>query len=225
MPEQLVFDLPHRPAQDADDFLVSASNQAAIDLIDGWAQWPNAAAAICGPAGVGKSHLVNVWRSFSGGVRITAAELDDALAARLGTWQALAVEDIDQGIADEKSLFHLLNLARERRSPLLLTARTAPGDLDIDLPDLRSRLRALPLALIAPPDETLLRALLVKLFTERQLRVEPATIRYILTHMERSAEGAVRVVSEIDRLALTTHRRATKALAREVISNVFSIKH
>lgn len=225
MPEQLVFDLPHRPAQDADDFLVSASNQAAIDLIDGWAQWPNAAAAICGPAGVGKSHLVNVWRSFSGGVRITAAELDDALAARLGTWQALAVEDIDQGIADEKSLFHLLNLARERRSPLLLTARTAPGDLDIDLPDLRSRLRALPLALIAPPDETLLRALLVKLFTERQLRVEPATIRYILTHMERSAEGAVRVVSEIDRLALTTHRRATKALAREVISNLFSIKH
>lgn len=225
MPEQLVFDLPHRPAQDADDFLVSASNQAAIDLIDGWAQWPNAAAAICGPAGVGKSHLVNVWRSFSGGARITAAELDDALAARLGTWQALAVEDIDQGIADEKSLFHLLNLARERRSPLLLTARTAPGDLDIDLPDLRSRLRALPLALIAPPDETLLRALLVKLFTERQLRVEPATIRYILTHMERSAEGAVRVVSEIDRLALTTHRRATKALAREVISNLFSIKH
>ena len=137
---------------------------------------------------------------------------------------ALAIEDIDRGIGSEAALFHLLNMAREQRKSLLLTSRVAPGDVAAQVADLRSRLRALPLAMIAPPDDALLQGLLVKLFSDRQLRVDPATVTYILTRMERSAESAVRIVSQMDRLALTTHRRATRALAREVIYNLFAVK-
>lgn len=224
MHEQLVFDLPHRPALDADDFLVSASNQAAVDLIDRWPNWPNPAVVICGPAGVGKSHLVNVWRSRTGAEQVAAVELDEERARAFSAGAALAIEDIDRGIGSESALFHLLNLAREHQKSLLLTCRVAPGDLAAEVADLRSRVRALPVAMIEPPDDALLQGLLVKLFSDRQLRVDPATISYILTRMERSAESALRVVSEMDRLALATHRRATRALAREVIYKLFAIE-
>jgi chromosomal replication initiation ATPase DnaA len=225
MPEQLVFDLPNRPAQDAEDFLVSASNQAAVDLVDSWPDWPNAAMVVVGPAGVGKSHLVNVWKSRSGGRDIAAGDLTEEVAGGAADMPAVAIEDIDRGIASEKALFYLLNMAREHKHAVLLTSRVPPGELEVALPDLRSRLRALPVVPIAPTDDALLQGLLVKLFHDRQLLVEPATVRYILTHMERSAEAAVQVVSEMDHLALTTHRRVTRALAREVIYKLFSIKY
>ncbi|MGI9409094.1 MAG: hypothetical protein ACR2OV_03395 [Hyphomicrobiaceae bacterium] len=229
MPQQLVFDLPHRSAQGADDFLVSASNQAAVDLIDAWPEWPAPASIITGPPGVGKTHLVNVWAERSHAKRMSAIDLTPEHAREVQTilidGGTLAVEDIDRGVGSESDLFHLLNLAREHGRSLLLTTRLAPGELGLQLADLSSRLRALPLAQIDAPDDRLLQALLVKLFNDRQLRVEPATVSYILTHMERSAESAARIVAEIDRLALTTHRRATKLLAREVIYNLFPIKH
>ena len=228
-PRQLVFDLPHRTAQGADDFLVSASNQAAVDLIDRWPQWPAPAAIITGPAGVGKSHLVNVWAERSRADRLIAADLASDRAHEvqktLIDGGALAIEDIDRGVGSESDLFHLLNLAREHDRSLLLTTRLAPGELGLQLADLNSRLRALPLVQIDAPDDRLLQALLVKLFNDRQLRVEPATVGYILTHMERSAQSAARIVAEIDRQALATHRRATKLLAREVIYNLFPLKH
>lgn len=223
--EQLVFDLPHRPALGAEDFLVSSSNQSAIELIDNWpGNWPNFAAAICGPTGVGKSHLASVWMERSDAHRLGGIEIADSQVDVLLEHPAVVVEDLDQGIASEKALFHLLNNARERQKSVLLTSRVAPGELEVDLPDLRSRLRALPVALITPPDDALLQGLLVKLFLDRQLQVEPETIRYILMHIERSAESALEVVAEMDRLALAKRRRTTKLLAREVIYKLFPVK-
>ena len=223
--EQLVFDLPHRPALGAEDFLVSSSNQSAIELIDNWpGTWPNFAAAICGPAGVGKSHLASVWMERSGAHRLTGNDLGDEEADLLLEQPALVVEDLHLGIKSEKALFHVLNTARERQKSVILTSRVPPGELNVTLPDLRSRLRALPIAVIAPPDDALLQGLLVKLFIDRQLSVDPETIRYILTHMERSAESAVTTVAEMDRLALAKRRRTTKALAREVIYKLFPVK-
>jgi chromosomal replication initiation ATPase DnaA len=216
-PEQLVFDLPHRAAEGAEDFLVSASNEAAVAAIDAWPAWLQRAFAVVGPAGSGKSHLVSVWRKRAGGACLQAAELSEASVERAASDRALAIEDVDRGVGDERILFHLLNLARETRLHLLLTARSAPGEMEIGLDDLRSRLRALPLVRIEPPDEALLRALLVKLFADRQLTVEPHVVAYLALHMERSADAARRIVAEMDRLALKMHRRPTRALAAEAL--------
>jgi chromosomal replication initiation ATPase DnaA len=216
-PEQLVFDLPHRPAAGAEDFLVSRSNEAAVAAIDAWPQWVQRALAIVGPAGSGKSHLVSVWRKRAGGACESGSELAESIVERAVSDRALAIEDIDRGIGDDRVLFHLLNLARETRLFLLLTARSAPGEIEIGLADLRSRLRALPLVRIEPPDEALLRALLIKLFADRQLTVEPHVVTYLALHMERSADAASRVVAEMDRLALTSHRRMTRAMAAEAL--------
>lgn len=218
-PEQLVLALPGRQAQGAEDFLVSRSNAAAVELIDSWPDWPLPAQLVVGAAGVGKSHLANVWRLASEAPIVAAAALDEAAVPAFEGRTRLVVEDIDRGIGNEKVLFHLLNLAREKAGSLLLTSRVLPGEIGgIAVPDLRSRLRAIPPVTIDPPDEALLRSVLVKLFSDRQLLVEPHVVSYLALHMERSMEAATRLVAACDRLSLAMQRKVTRAVAADALA-------
>ncbi len=216
-PRQLVLDLPLRSALGMEDFFISGSNRAAVELIDRWPEWPHWAALVVGPQGAGKSHLAHVWQTASGAGALAAADLGEDAIAMLERDRALLVEDIDRAISDDRILFHLLNLAREHKFSILMTSRMAPGDMTIKLPDLRSRLRAVPLIAIEPPDETLLKAVLVKLFADRQLSVEPHVVNFIALRMERSLAAANAIVERLDREALATKRRVTRALAADVM--------
>jgi chromosomal replication initiation ATPase DnaA len=216
--DQLILDLPHRAALGAHDFLIGACNRAAADMIDLWPDWPQASVAVVAPARAGKTHLANVWRLKSGAARLEASALREADVPAATAHGAVLVEDLHAGIADERALFHLLNQVREHKLSMLLTSRLPPGELLSSLPDLRSRLRALPVVAIEPPDEALLKAVLVKHFTDRQLSVEPGVIAYIALRMERSMEAAATLVAAIDRAALAAHRKVTRALAAEVLA-------
>jgi chromosomal replication initiation ATPase DnaA len=217
---QLILDLPFRPALGASDFFIAPSNRAAADMIDLWPNWPHASVAVVAPPDAGKTHLANVWLLRSGAVRLQARGLREADVPAATAHGAVLVEDLHAGIADERALFHLLNAVREQKLTMLLTSRTPPGELEVHLPDLRSRLRALPVVTIAPPDEVLLKAVLVKLFTDRQLSVEPGLIGYVVTRMERSMEAAATIVAAIDRAAMTSHRKVTRALAAQVLEGL-----
>jgi chromosomal replication initiation ATPase DnaA len=130
---------------------------------------------------------------------------------------ALVLEDIAPGRVEEAAIFHLLNLAREEDAFVLITAGKR---LDLDgysLPDLASRLRALPIFSLSPPGEGLLAAVLVKLFADRQLAVDEGTIAFLLTRIERSFAAARSVTARLDRAALSRGRRVTRALAAEVL--------
>jgi chromosomal replication initiation ATPase DnaA len=222
-PTQLALDLAHRPALEAEDFLVGPSNAAALALVEQWPDWPHWAVVIQGDARSGKSHLGSVWRYRSGAHVATADALRDDLPARLQATGALLIENLERGLSDEPLAFHLLNLAREHRHAILFTSRIAPGDLAITLPDLRSRLRALPIAVIAPPDDALLQAVLVKHFADRQLMVDPAVVSTLALHIERSFAAAQAVVEAIDRRSLADRRRVTRALALDVIRTLQSV--
>jgi len=215
-PDQLIFDLPQRAALGAEDFLVSASNQAAAEMIDRWPRWGDHAVLMLAPARAGKTHLANVWRLKSGAAVRSGAQLGEADVVTAAG--ALLIEDLHAGIGSERALFHLLNLAREHSRTMLLTSRLAPGALPVELPDLRSRLRALPLIEIKPPDAALLRAVLVKHFADRQLAVEPHVVGHLALHMEQSMEAAAAIVAELDRAAMASHRRITRALAGEILA-------
>jgi chromosomal replication initiation ATPase DnaA len=214
--DQLLLDLAQRPALGAEDFLISRSNQAAADVIDRWPDWQHASLVVMAPARAGKTHLSNVWRLRSGAMRLDARALSEEDVAHAKG--PLLVEDLHAGIASERALFHLLNLVREHKSSMLLTSRVAPGDLDVRLPDLRSRLRALPVVEISPPDEALLKGVLVKHFADRQLVVEPHVINHIALHMDQSMAAAAAIVAEIDRAAMASHRKVTRALAGEILA-------
>lgn len=215
---QLAFDLPVREALGWHDFLVGPSNAAAVALIDRWPQHWSGAAVITGPEGSGKTHLANVWRRKSEAAVLEASQIESGTVATVRPSMTLVIENIDRGIGNETALFHVLNLVREARVSVLLTSRIPAGELIIALPDLRSRLRALDMAVILPPDDALLGSVLVKLFADRQLTVEPAVVSFMLTRMERSMQAARRTVAQIDSLALAMQRKVTKQLVTTVLA-------
>ena len=220
--QQLVFDLPLREATGVGDFLVSGSNTAAAELVERWPDWPQSSAMLVGPAACGKSHLAAVWARKAEAHKLTASHIgEDAVALfQRDDVRALVIEDIDLGISDQRILFHLLNHAHETGRHLLLTSQRAPGDLDVALPDLRSRLRALAVMTISQPDDALLSAVIIKLFADRQLSVDPTVVSYLMPRMERSMAAARSVVSAIDTLALTRQRKVTRATAAEALTSL-----
>jgi chromosomal replication initiation ATPase DnaA len=215
---QLVLDLPHRQALGRDDFLVTGSNAAAVALIDHWPDWPAHAALLIGPPGSGKTHLVEVWRQRSNAARIQAADVTVESAPELLSSHAVAIEDARNPL-DEKALFHLLNLAKQQGSSVLITAQRRPELWKIALPDLLSRLRAVPVVEILPPDDALLRGVLVKLFFDRQIAADESTVSFMLIRMPRSLGAARLLVAEIDRRALEERAEVTRPFVAKVLSD------
>jgi chromosomal replication initiation ATPase DnaA len=218
MGSQLAFDLDPAENFSRDDFIRGAGNAAALDLVESWPNWPARTAAIVGPEGSGKSHLAAIWAAVAGARRLAMRALDEpSVPAALATG-ALALERgaVDAEL-DERALFHLLNLVHEQRGSLLLTARTAPAAWPIGLPDLASRLRALPVVTLAAPDDAMLRAVLVKLFADRQIAVDEALVSYLMVRIERSFASARSIVATLDREALRRQRPVTRALAGEIL--------
>ena len=215
-PKQLAFALPHAESFSRDDFLEGPGNAAAIELIDRWPQWPSRVVMLVGDPGSGKSHLASVWAA-NAGARSTAARTltADAVPGALATG-ALVIEDVAPADIDERALFHLLNLARQDEADVLMTARTQPAGWALQLPDLQSRLRAVPVVALAPPDDALLRALIVKLCIDRQLSVDDALVSYIASRIERSFAAARAAVALLDAEALRLRRPVTRALAAEL---------
>ncbi len=224
---QLPLLLGHRPALGRNDFLVSVSNADAVRLVEGWRAWPGHRMALVGPARSGKTHLAHVWMREAGAERLAAAELDDAGTRRLSEHGRVVVEDVDalahldaeQGRAREKALFHLLNLAAAEGAWLLLTGREAPARWPIRTPDLASRLEALPVARLAPPDDTLLSSVMVKLFADRQLQVSPNVIKFLVRRIERSFAAVEAAVEALDRQSLARKRPVTQAMAAKYVDS------
>lgn len=211
MAEQLVLPFETRAARGRGDFIVAPCNEAAVRFIDRWPDWPVNAAAIHGPRGSGKSHLVQVWQARSNAAVIGAAELSDEMPASL----AIAVEDMggEPTPARDRALMSLF----ERKGHLLLTAERHPADWPVAVADLKSRLAALPAFALWAPDETLLRDLARKLFADRQLKVADAAIARMLTRLPRTPDAIQDFVARLDRFALAERRPIGERLVGELL--------
>jgi chromosomal replication initiation ATPase DnaA len=216
-PRQLALMLPHAESFARDDFLAGPGNGAALALIDAWPDWPNPIVMLVGEAGSGKSHLASIWAGRSGARAVAARSLSIAHVPDALATGALVVEDIDPTTIDQPALFHLLNLAREQLADVLLTARTMPASWTLEVKDLASRLRAVPVVQLEAPDDQLLRALIVKFCADRQMVVDESVVSYLLTQIERSFSAARRAVEALDAEALRRGRPITRALAAEVL--------
>ncbi len=219
-PRQLTLDLPLAPRFGREDFLVSPSNERAYGLVERWPDWPDTILLLLGAAGSGKSHLAAIWAACARAWTVDAFEVAHDKVPHLVSNGALVVEDLDRSERDEAALFHLLNLARERRAFVLLTAAGPPEGWGLAVPDLLSRLRLAPAVALDSPDDALLRAVLVKLFVDRQLVVDTTVVDYIALRIERSLARAETIVAALDREALSRGRRVSRAIAAEVLGAV-----
>ncbi len=197
------------------DFLVAPCNRDAVAWLDRWPDWPGPALVIHGPEGCGKTHLTHVWRAASGAVTLNRA----APSALPDGAKACTLDDADAAV-DERDLLHLYNVVAERGGHILLTARSGPAHWRLDLPDLASRLRAAPSVALGAPDDALIGAVLVKLFADRQLRVEPAVVTYLVMRIERSFAALREIVAALDASALIGKRNITVPLARGVLAEI-----
>jgi chromosomal replication initiation ATPase DnaA len=218
-PRQLAFALPHAESLTRDNFLEGPANAAALALIDGWPDWPNRIMLLVGPEGSGKSHLAAIWAEQAGARSTSAHALSAAAVPGALVTGALVIEDLRSSDVDERALFHLMNLAREHEAFVLITARAPPSATEIELRDLRSRLRAVPIVLVLPPDDQLLRALIVKFCADRQMSIDEAVVSYLVTRIERSFAAARAAVELLDTEALRLGRPVTRALAAELLRN------
>ena len=216
-PRQLAFALPHAESLTRDNFLEGPANEAALTLIERWPDWPNRIMVLAGEEGSGKSHLASIWAEHSGARSIAAHALTAASVPSALATGALVVEDLKENGFDERALFHLMNLAREDDAFVLITARVPPSAFETELRDLRSRLRAVPVVPLAPPDDLLFRALIVKFCADRQMAVDESLVGYLASRIERSYAAARRAVELLDSEALRLGRPVTRALAAELL--------
>jgi chromosomal replication initiation ATPase DnaA len=216
-PRQLAFALPHAESLSRDNFLEGPANAAALALIDSWPDWPNRIMLLVGPEGSGKSHLATIWAEQAGARSTTAHALTAAAVPGALATGALVIEDFSPSTCDERALFHLMNLAREDQAFVLMTARLPPSASDVELRDLRSRLRAVPVVTLTPPDDHLFRALIVKLCADRQISIDENVVNYLATRIERSFAAVRHAVELLDAEGLRLGRPITRALAAELL--------
>ncbi len=223
MGQQLTFDLPVRTALGRDDFFVSPANAVAVAAIDGWDDWPGGRLILTGPKGSGKTHLAHVWARDAVAIVLSAKDLTaNHMAELVNSTTNIAVEDIETiaGNPDsEQVLFHLYNMVLSEGGRLLMTAVSPPGTWPLTLPDLESRLQGSNLANLAPPDDALLSAVLVKLFADRQIDVSASVIDALTKRMERSFDTAAHLVADLDALSLAERRPITRNMVTRVLVN------
>ena len=223
MIRQLAFDLPARPALGRADLFVSPANALAVASLDAWRGWPQNKMILVGPHGAGKTHLAHVWASDADAVLVDCGALPGTDLALLAEEAAVVLEDADTLAGDdeaEAALFHLHNLLAERRRPFLLTASTPPRDWGLHLPDAKSRMLAAPVARLDAPDDSLLSAVLVKLFADRQITVPPALVSWLISRMDRDLGTARAVVAALDARSLAEQRPVTRQMAMDVLASI-----
>ncbi|MDS9468290.1 DnaA/Hda family protein [Paracoccus sp. MBLB3053] len=229
MQSQLALDLTIPPALSRDDFLTTTANRDALAMLDEPNRWPGGRLLLIGGAGAGKSHLARFWAEENGAPIIRASAISPTgIDALLDPAGALVVENAHQiaGISEaEDALFHLWNLAGARQALLLITARMPPRDWGIRLPDLLSRLESAAQAVLGPPDDALLPAVLVKLFADRQIQVAPDVVDWLAARMERDLGLARHLVAAIDRKSLADRRPVTRRLAAELLDKLSPPDH
>ena len=222
MPEQLTFPQYVLPALGRGDYFVSTANALAVARVDDTQAWTNGKLALTGPEGAGKTHLAHVWANANNADITDHKALPTLDIPSIKTGLAVEIPETPLTPPEEEALFHLHNHMAAQTLPLLLIAREPPARWPIALPDLKSRMQATDVAQIDAPDEALLSAVLVKLFTDRQLQIAPDLIPWLLLHSERSFAAINSLVAALDTAALAEKRAITRPLARRVLDKMAS---
>lgn len=221
---QSILPFHHTPSYLPEDYLVSTANhEAYLWITENITTWHNGGLILWGEDGCGKTHLAHIHALHASASFITLKDAETMLAKTRQTPPMWILDDVDEQLAQdaaEDSLFHILNIIMQEQGRILLTARIPPAQWGITLKDLNSRVLALSQTHMLMPDDTLIRLLLLKLFSDRQLHVADGVVDFIATRIERNFTTIQQVVNTLDHASLREKRNISTPLAREVVNNL-----
>ncbi len=223
MSQQFIFSFPHHPNLTRDRLIIAPHNQQAVSLIDQYPHWRDMVQAIYGPAATGKKHLLTIWQAETQAALIAATELPAIISENFNQ-NGLALYDLqDLPPEAEESLFHLINIAREEKRPLLLSANRPLNQLSIKLPDLASRLAALSAIPITLPDDESLEHITRKILTDYQLTLTPRTISYLMPRVRRDPAFIMHFIKQLDQETLRQGKNINISQIAEVLAQNIDI--
>ena len=217
--EQLVLTLPYRISVDRLDFFVAPSNEKAVSLVDDWPHWDNRVQVLYGSRSCGKSHLASVWKMSSHAHIINEDSLYESNLVDMMDRPALIIDNLNHlDVENEHILFHLINHAYQKNTYLLFLLYQLPRDIYMTLPDLKSRLLSFPITFMDSPCDVLMRAVIVKLFYDRQLVVDEKIVEYIISRLERSFIALNRLIEQIDYVSYRDKKPITIPLIKQFMT-------
>ena len=214
---QLTFKFPFKTTYYENDFYVSSNNFEAYKLIENWPKWPGKHVNIFGPKGCGKTHLSNILKKKMNASLIEAADFNNDSLKNFKSKDCLIIDNYNNNI-DEKLLYSSLNAAYQTEKFVVINSLISIKRIVVDLKDLRSRFDSFIHLGIKLPTDDLLRVILTKSFSDKQIKVNVKLLEYILKNIDRSYEKVFEFIKEVDLESLSAGKSININLIKKVLS-------
>ena len=219
MSQQLIFNFPFKRTYLSQDFYISKNNFNAFKLIESWPQWPSRFINIFGPKGCGKTHLANIISSKIRSIIISPKKVDENIINKFKTKECLIIDDFDNDI-EENLLYSIINLAVQDNKYLIISSPISLKKFKIKLKDLNSRFTSFIEVGIDLPTDDLIKVILTKNFSDKQISIGKKNIDYILKNIDRSYEKINLFSNSIDNLSLEKAKPINLQLIKDVLKKI-----
>ena len=216
---QLIFKFPFKTKYYEQDYYVSSNNFSAYKLIESWPKWPDKWVNIYGPKGSGKTHLANILKKKIDLIKILDAKnIDDEAVSRFKKLDCLIIENYEQNI-DEKLFYSVLNHLKQINAYVVINSYYSMKNMEFEIRDLKSRTKNFVSLGIELPTDDLLRVIISKYFSDKQIYLSPKVAEFIIKNIERSYEKVFKFIKEIDDLSLSSGKSININLIKKVLIN------
>jgi len=215
--DQLVFKFPFKTKYYEQDFYVSSNNFSAYRLIESWPNWPDKWLNVFGAPGSGKTHLSKILEKKISKIKVlNADEVDDKLITVLENFKCIIIDNYENNIS-ETLLYSLLNQSKQVDNYILINSINSLREMSFKLEDLHSRLNSFVFIGINLPTDDLLKVMITKTLSDKQINLSPKISDYIVKNIERSYEKIFKFLKDIDELSLSSGKPISKSLIKKVL--------
>ncbi len=215
--DQLIFKFPFAKKYYEQDFFISSNNFSAYKLIESWPSWPGKWLNIFGSSGSGKTHLAKILEKKIDKIKlIEAKNINDKIIEDLNNLNCLIIDSFNHNI-EEKLLYSILNQSKQLENYVLINSINPVKNIDFKLDDLKSRMNSFLYIGIELPTDDLLKVIISKTFSEKQINIEPKISDFIIKNVERSYEKMFKFLKDVDELSLSTGKSININLIKKVL--------
>ena len=215
---QLIFKFPFSKKYYEQDFFVSSNNFSAYKLIEGWPTWPGNWLNIFGSPGSGKTHLAKILeKKIKKLMIIDAKKINDETVQELNNLDCLIIDNFNKNIS-EKLFYSILNQSKQLNNYVLINSHTSIKNFDFEIKDLKSRINSFLQIGIELPSDDLLKVIITKTLSDKQITINPKLLDFIINNVERSYEKMFKFLKDVDELSLSSGKSININLIKKVLN-------